>query len=187
MVMSVATARLNDATREHPTSEHQRDHRDDFDAHKFLSSIAMLEAIRRRIPALLPPLMFLPTPMLRPALTLQLTLTRLPTMFPAARTAPVAIPICLLNGKRLPDRWDCQGMSRRRSHRSDCQQAKNCKASHDVAHRFTSSEQDGRAMRQMLVNDAAELRCLQRYRCRELCTSAIKTLPIMTSDTDADT
>jgi hypothetical protein len=88
-------------------------------------------------------------------------LTRLSTVFPAARTTPIAIPIGLLNGKRLPDRWDRQGMSRRRSHRSDCQQAKNCKASHNVAHWITSSEQDGQAVRQMLVRHVAELRCPQ--------------------------
>src|SRR5271165_5813306 len=58
-------------------------------------------------------------------------------------------------------------MSRGRSHRSDCQQPKNCKASHDVAHCTTSSEEDRPALRQMLVGDVAELRCLQGYRCRE--------------------
>src|SRR5271165_7187751 len=52
----------------------------------FLSSITVLVAVRRRrrIPALLPPLMLLPAPMLRPALILLLVLT-LPV--PAAEIA----------------------------------------------------------------------------------------------------
>ena len=32
---------------------------------------------------------------------------------------------------------------------------------------FTSSQQDGQALRQMLVGDVAELRYLQEHRCRE--------------------
>lgn len=55
---------------------------------------------------LVPPLMFLPTLMLRPSFVLLLTLTRLSTVFPAARAAPIAIPVGLLNGERLPARWD---------------------------------------------------------------------------------
>jgi hypothetical protein len=82
VVASIAAAGFNDAAREQSTSEHQRDYRNGFATHCFLTSIAMLVAVRGRIPALLPPLMLL----LR--LGLMLTLTRLPTMLPAAWTAP---------------------------------------------------------------------------------------------------
>lgn len=102
VVVSVATARLNDTAGEHATGKQQPDHRDEFYPHGFLSSIAMLVAICGRIPALLPPLMFFPTPMLSPALML----THLSPVFPAARTAPIAIPIGLLNGGRGSDRWN---------------------------------------------------------------------------------
>jgi hypothetical protein len=116
----MATVRHDDATRQQPTSKHQRDYRDEFDTHDFLTSIPMLVAIRGRIPALFQPLMLLP------ALMLPLAFTRLAT----ARTAPIAIPIGLLNRERLPDRRNGQGASRSWNHRSDCQHAKNCKASH---------------------------------------------------------
>jgi hypothetical protein len=54
----------------------------------------------------LPATMFLRALMLRPALTLPLTLPRLPTVFPAAGTTLIPIPIGLLNSERPPDRWD---------------------------------------------------------------------------------
>jgi hypothetical protein len=100
----VATG-LNDAAGERTTSEQQPDHRNDFDAHDSVSSITVLVAICRSmgIATLLPPL-FLPSPMLHPTMALLLTLACLSTMLPAARTAAIAIPIGLLNGKRLPDR-----------------------------------------------------------------------------------
>jgi hypothetical protein len=125
VVVPMATARLDNAPREQPTSKQQRDDRDEFDTHDFLTSIPMLVAIRGRIPALFQPLMLLPAPMLRPALTLPLAFTRLPT----ARTAPIPIPIGLLNGERLPDRRNRQGASRGWRHRSDYQQTKTRKAS----------------------------------------------------------
>jgi hypothetical protein len=49
VAVSIATTRLDDAARKQPTSEHQRDHCDEFDTHGFLSSVAMLVAIRRLI------------------------------------------------------------------------------------------------------------------------------------------
>src|SRR5208282_3183684 len=58
-------------------------------------------------------------------------------------------------------------MSRGRSHRSDCQGAKNCKARHDVTHCTTSESEDGNALRQMLVHEVAELSYLQGYRYHE--------------------
>jgi hypothetical protein len=51
------------------------------------------------ISALLPPTMFLPPPMLRPASEFPLTLARLAMVFLAAGTT--AVPIDLLNGGRL--------------------------------------------------------------------------------------
>jgi hypothetical protein len=59
--------------------------------------------------ALLPSTMFLPTPMLRPTLMLQILFARLPTVFLTARTAPIPLGLLnggLLNGGRLPDRWN---------------------------------------------------------------------------------
>jgi hypothetical protein len=82
--------------------------------------------------AFFPSAMFLPAPMLRETFTLQFAFTRFPAVFLAAGTTPV--PLNLLNGERLPARWGRQGMSRRRRYRSDCQQAKNREASHDVTH-----------------------------------------------------
>src|ERR1700712_3332383 len=49
---------------------------------------------------------------------------------------------------------------------------------------FTSSEQDGQALRQTLVKEVAELSHIHRHQfCDQSCslTSAIKVLPIMTS------
>jgi hypothetical protein len=172
VVMPIAAARFNDAAREQPTSEHQCDHRDEIDAHSFLPSMAVLIAVcrSRRIPALCRPLMFRRTIMLRPALMLLLAFTRFPPLFLTAVTTPISIPIGLLNGERLPDSWDCQGMSRRRSHRSDCQQAKNCKASHDVAHCLYLQCQYWHALRQMRVGDVAALSYIHRHQyCDQPC------------------
>jgi hypothetical protein len=59
-----------------------------------------------RILALLPPSMFFPPPMLRPALAFVLTLTCLPAIFLTAGTTTVPVPVGLLNGDVLSDRWD---------------------------------------------------------------------------------
>jgi hypothetical protein len=105
----------------------------------------MVIRLRRILAAFLPATMFLPAPMLHPAFVLLLAFTHLPTMFLTASTTP--IPVGLPNGKRLPDSWNGPGMSRRRSHRSDYQQANNCKAREEISHCPTSSEQDGGALR----------------------------------------
>jgi hypothetical protein len=70
-----------------------------------MSSITVLVTIGR-IPALLPPLMFFRPPMLRPAFAFVLTLTRLLTVFLTAWTTTVPIPVGLLNGDMLSDRWE---------------------------------------------------------------------------------
>ena len=56
----------------------------------------MIISLWRTVAAILPATMFLPPPMLCPALVLTLTFTRLPMVFLAAGTT--AIPIGLLNG-----------------------------------------------------------------------------------------
>jgi hypothetical protein len=146
-------AGLHDTASEQPSGDQQCDHRHKLGAHVSLSSISGLVAIRgiRILAALLPPTVFFPTPMLCPAFVLALAFTRLPTTFPATRSAPIPIPLGLLNGGRLPDRrWKRKGMSGSRSHNSHYQRAKNSKASHDVAHSITSTEEDGDALWQRL-------------------------------------